>query len=81
MAEEGCDGNLFDGKIFQNDGGGGTWYVDKVGMSGHFLSPESGTGGAGKDILVSGLSHFLTTFQSLGMPSLTLPSPGLNSMP
>jgi hypothetical protein len=75
IEDDGCEGNLFDGKVFQKAGEGGTSYVGRVGMSGHFLVPETVAGGFGKEILVFGLSHLLIVDQSRGIPVLTLPSP------
>ncbi len=51
--------------------------MGRVGMSGHFLAPESLVGGAGNRIFVLGFNHFLTMAQSLGIPSLARPSPRL----
>ncbi len=75
IEDDGWEGNLFDGKVFQKAGEGGTSYVERVGMSGHFFVPETVAGGFGKEILVFGLIHLLIVDQSLGIPVLTLPSP------
>jgi hypothetical protein len=75
IEDDGLDGNLFIGKIFQNAGWGGVSYVERVGMSGHFFVPGAMLGGIGKEIFVLGLSHLLTVDQSRGIPNFTLPSP------
>jgi hypothetical protein len=75
IEDDGWEGNLIDGKVFQKAGEGGTSYVESVGMSGHFFVPEIVAGGFGKEILVFGLIHLLIVDQSLGIPVLTLPSP------
>ncbi len=80
IEDDGCEGNLFDGKVFQKAGEGGASYVERVGMSGHFFVPETVAGGFGKEILVFGLIHLLIVDQFLGIPVLTLPYPEYRKM-
>ena len=75
IEDDGLEGNLFIGKIFQKAGWGGVSYVERVGMSGHFFVPGAMLGGIGKEIFVLGLSHLFTVDQSRGIPNFTLPSP------